>query len=79
MEKESRPAKDSTNSKHQGSSLSETVYKDSEGASRKININDRFLLKSPISVNYSCKVYRGIDLNLRKFVTIYIKPVPSNL
>lgn len=75
MEKESRIGRDSRNKKNQGSSLSETAYKDSESTSRKININDRFLLKSTLSVNYSCKVYRGIDLNLRKFVTIYIKPV----
>ena len=41
-----------------------------------IPINERFVIKTLIYTTISYKVYRGIDLFEKKYVIIYVKPVP---
>lgn len=51
--------------------------KENDNGKKKFSIGNRFVLKSLIPVGTFYKTYKGIDLQSRKFVTIYIKPVKN--
>jgi hypothetical protein len=52
-----------------------TKSPDTQVTSKKILIENRFLLRKLLAKRNAFNIYEGIDLHASKFVTVYVKPV----
>ena len=54
----------------------ETDNKENDNKKKKFKVGERYVLKSTLPIGTFYKAYKGIDIGSKKFVTVYIKPVP---
>lgn len=54
----------------------ESDNKENDNKKKKFKVGERYVLKSMLPIGTFYKTYKGIDIGSKKFVTVYVKPVP---